>query len=109
MVTEIIVVTTLWKLVAKRTEGQFWGHFLFLSFFIFGCVGSFLLRTGFLQLWRVGATLCCGARASHCSDFSCWGARALGARASVVVARGLSSCRSWALENRLSSCGTWAQ
>ena len=31
-----------------------------------------------------------------------------GARASVVVARGLSSCGLWALERRLSSCGTWA-
>ena len=31
---------------------------------------------------------------------------ALGARASVVVARGLSSCGSRALERRLSSCGT---
>ena len=54
--------------------------------FIFGCVGSLLLRTGFLQLRRAGATLRCGARASHCSGFSCCGARALGAPASVVVA-----------------------
>ena len=29
-------------------------------------------------------------------------------QASVVVARGLSSCGSWALELRLRSCGTWA-
>ena len=29
-------------------------------------------------------------------------------RASVVVARGLSSCGSWALEHRLSSCGARA-
>ena len=36
------------------------------------------------------------------------GAHALGARASVVVARGPSSCGSWALERRLSSCGTQA-
>ena len=36
-----------------------------------------------------GATLRCGVRASHCSGFSCCGARALSARASVVVARGL--------------------
>ena len=36
------------------------------------------------------------------------GAWALGTRASVVVARGLSSCGSWALERRLSSCGAWA-
>ena len=38
------------------------------------------------------ATLCCAMRASHCGGFSCCGARALGVRASVVVARGLSSC-----------------
>ena len=34
--------------------------------------------------------------------------RALGTRASVVVARGLSSCGSQALERRLSNCGTRA-
>ena len=37
------------------------------------------------------------------------GARALGARASVLVACGLSSCGSRALERRRSSCGAWAQ
>ena len=36
------------------------------------------------------------------------GARALGARASVVVVYGLSSSGSWALERRLSSCGARA-
>ena len=41
--------------------------------------------------------------------FSCCRARALGAQASVVVALGLSSCGSWALECRLSSCGARAQ
>ena len=46
----------------------------------------------------MGATLPCGARASHCGGFSCCGARALDARASVVVACGLSSCVSQALE-----------
>ena len=64
----------------------------------------------------MGAALRCGARASHCGGFSCCGARALGtrvlgARASVVVARGPSSCGSWALERRLSSlssCGAQA-
>ena len=55
-----------------------------------------------------GATLHCSAWASHCRGFSCCGARALGARASVVVARGLSSCGSRALERRLSSCGAQA-
>ena len=38
----------------------------------------------------------------------CFGARALGTRASVVVAHGLSSCGSRALEHRLSSCGSRA-
>ena len=40
----------------------------------------------------MGATLRCGAWASPCGGFSCCGARALGARASVVAACGLSSC-----------------
>ena len=65
-----------------------WG---FLNF-IFGCVGFFLLHTGFLLLRRVGVTLRCSARASHSGGFSRCEARALGARNSVVVARGLSSC-----------------
>ena len=55
-----------------------------------------------------GATLRCGARASHCGGFSCCRAQALGARASVVVARGLSSWDPPALERRLSSCGARA-
>ena len=71
-------------------------------FLIFGCVGSSLLLVGFLYLGRVGATLRCGVRASHCSSFSFCGARALGARASVVAACRLSSCGSRALECRLS-------
>ena len=58
---------------------------------------------GFLQLLRAGATLRGGVWASHCDGFSCCGAQALGARASVVVARGLSICGSWALERKLSS------
>ena len=68
----------------------FYINFLILFIFIFGCVGSSLLRAGFLWLRQVGATLSCGVQASHCSGFSYCGARALGTRASVVVARGLS-------------------
>ena len=78
--------------------------FLFVCFlfylFIFGCVGSSLLRAGFLQLCR---------RASHCSGFSCCAARAPGVQASVVVVHGLSSCGLRALERRLSSCSARAQ
>ena len=56
----------------------------------------------------MGATLGCGARASHCSGFSCCGAWALGTWPSVVVAHGLTSCGLRALECRLSSCGAQA-
>ena len=52
-----------------------------------------------------GSTLCCSVRASHCGGFSYCGAQALGMRASVVVASGLSSCGSRALERWFSSCG----
>ena len=58
--------------------------------FIFGCIGSLLLRAGFSLVAASGGTLGCGARASHCGGFSCCGSRALGAWASVAVARGLS-------------------
>ena len=84
----------------------FFNKFIYL--FIFGRIGSLLPHTGFLYLWRAGATRCCGAQASHCGGFACCGAQALGAQASVVVARGLSSCGSRALERGLSSCGAWA-
>ena len=57
---------------------------------------------------RRGATLHCGARASHCNDFSCCGAQALGAWASVVVARALSICGSRAVERSFRSCGARA-
>ena len=77
--------------------------------FIFGRVWSSLLCAGFLQLQRAGATLRCGVQTSHCGGFSCCRARALGTRASVVAARGLSRCGSQALEHRHSSCGTRAQ
>ena len=57
---------------------RFLPHFLlytsflknFIYLFIFGCVGSSLLRVGLLQLWQAGATSRCGARASHCGGLS---------------------------------------
>ena len=82
------------------------GFFLFLNLFILFLAALGLCGCTWVFLWlrRAGATLHCGA------VFSLWwllllGARALGARASIVVARGLSSCGSRALERRLSSCG----
>ena len=85
-----------------------WLNPLFLKF-IFGCVGSPLLYAGSLQFQRAGATPRYGARASHCGGLSRCGALALGMWASIVVARGLSSCGLRALESRLSSCGARAQ
>ena len=82
--------------------------YLFMYLFIFGCIGSSLPRAGFLQLRRAGATLRCSVQAFHCGGFSCCRARALGMQASVVVACGLSSCGSQALERRLNSCGARA-
>ena len=62
--------------------------FLYIYLFI-GCIGSSLLRVGFLQLRRAGAALRCGARAfplqwllllwstgSRCAGFSSCGTRA---------------------------------
>ena len=45
---------------------------------------------------------------SQFGGFSSCRAWALSVGASVVAARGLSSCGFWALEHRLSSCGAWA-
>ena len=47
----------------------------------------------------------CSAQASHCSGFSCCGAQALRARASVVAGSRLRSCGLRALEHRLRSPG----
>ena len=79
---------------------------------------SFVFLNLFIYLFLATLGLCCCTRAL----FSCseWGllfvvvrglhivVASLGTRASVVVARGLSSCGSRALEHRLSSCGTQA-
>ena len=78
----------------------------------------------FIYLFLVALSLrCCAPAFSSCSErgllfiavrglliavASCCGAQALGTWASVVVARGLNSCGSRALEHRLSSCDTWA-
>ena len=67
---------------------------------------NFWLRWVFIAAH--GLSLAAGEGASHCGGFSCCGARALGAWASVVASRGLSSGGSRALERRLSSCGARA-
>ena len=77
------------------TTSTTWG---FKILFIFGCAGSSLLR-------RLPSG--CGVWASHVtslvSEFRLWGVGA-----SVVIALGLSSSSSRALEHRLNGCGARA-
>ena len=69
--------------------------------FIFGCAGTSLLHVGFSR---------CGEQRllfhpTRSVGFSGGRVQFLGAQASVIVARGLGSCSSQALEHMLSSCG----
>ena len=75
-----------------QQDFSFFFFFINLFYFIFGCIGSSLLRGLSLVAASGGATPRCGAWASHCGGFSCCGAQALGARSLVVAARRLSSC-----------------
>ena len=92
----------LLKWVIKRLDlHQFFKDLLiyFLKdLFIFDCAGSSLLPAGFLLSAGRGATLGWGARASHCSGFSSWGAQALGLD--------LSSCSARTQRSRFK--GSWA-
>ena len=91
-----------------------WCLFVFFYKFIYLFVFYFWLRWVFIA--ARGLSLVAESRGYSllwCAGFSLWwllllGARALGTRASVVVAHGLSSCGSRALEHRLSSCGARA-
>ena len=81
----VILLVSAYKCAGKDNCSCF--IYLFLKYlFIFGCIGSSLLHTGFLQLQRAGSILSGGARASHCRSFSC--------------------CGVWPLECRLSICGS---
>ena len=92
---------------------------LYLSFTFFFKINLFILLSAVLGLCccaralsscsKRGSTPHCSVQASQCSGFSCCGALALGARASAIGARALSSCGSWGLEHRLSGCGARAQ
>ena len=78
-------------LINELTSESFFLSFFIYKFiyFIFGCVGSSLLHMGFSLVAVSEGYFSLGARASHCGGFSCCGAWALAARASVVVARRL--------------------
>ena len=80
-----------------------WGNILFIYLLTyFWLLWVFVVARG-LSLVAVSG----GYSSLRCEGFSlpwfsCCRARTLGTWASVVVARGLSSCGSWALERRLS-------
>ena len=59
----------------------------FYLFIVFGCAGSSLPRGLFSRWGERGRLSGCGTQASHCSSFSCCGARALGCVGSVVAQR----------------------
>ena len=69
---------------------NFFNKFIYL-FIYFWQRWVFVAARG-LQLRQAGATLRCGAQASYCGGFFCYGAQALGTWASVAVARRFSSC-----------------
>ena len=77
----------------------------FIYLFIFGCAGSLLLDGLFSSYIEWGLFSSCGARDSHCGDFSL-GTCALGPVGLNSSAHGLSSCDSQPLEHRLGSCST---
>ena len=63
--------------------------FIYLFIYFWLCWVFVAARRLSLVVVSGGATLRCGAWASHCGGFSCCGAQAVGAQASVVVAHGL--------------------
>ena len=91
--------------VPPATQGvlfylDFFKKINFIYLFIYGCAWSSLMLRLFSRCGKQGLLSSCGTWGSHCSDFSCSGARALGHM-------GFSS-GSRALEHRLSSCGAQA-
>ena len=86
----------------------FYNLFILFIYLVWAVLGLRCCTQAFSSCGERGATLRCGAWAPHCSGFSCCRPWALGMQASVVAARGLSSCGSRALERRLSSCGARA-
>ena len=87
---ETVLYQFVHNLVSKDTNSFCAKQSFFkkINLFILGCVGFSLLHVGFLWLRRARATLHCSVWASPCGGFSCCGAQALGAWASVVVVHG---------------------
>ena len=80
-----------------------------ICLFIFGCAGSLLLGGLFSSCGEWGLLCSCSVQALAVEAFLVAERGLQGTWASVVLACGLSSCSSQALEHQLSSCGIWAQ
>ena len=110
------VITILSRIESQRYSGTCFFCALFFSFFLiylFLCIYFWLY---WVFVAARGLSLVAASRGYsllRCSGFSLWWLlllQSMGSRHAgfSVVARGLSSCGSWALERRLSSCGTRA-
>ena len=105
MIIRNITMATFRNMIEIIPSLFFFKFIIYLFYFWLHWV--FVAACGLPLVAASGATLCCGAWA-YCGGFSSCRAQVVGVRASVAVARGLSSCGSQVLECRLSSCGTWA-
>ena len=83
--------------------------FKIILFIYFCCAGSLLLHGLFSSCSEEGLLFIAVCRLLIAVASPVAEHRLQGTWASVVVACGLSSCGSWALEHRLSSCGARAQ
>ena len=90
--------SVLWQVSGLHSFLLLLFFFQFLVIYLYLAVLGLSYSTGFLSS--------CGVRTSHSGGFSCCETWALGPRASVFAAPGLSSCGSQAPEYRLCICGT---
>ena len=110
---QVFLWTWVFSSLGYKPKSRIAGHMITLCLtFFFKLINLFLLRWVFLAACRLSLVAVSGGysslQASHCGGFSCCRAWALGTWASVVVAHGLNSCGSQALERRLSNRGTRA-
>ena len=100
--------TCKWACAHKHTQCTF--KIIFIYFYFRLCWVFVAVHGAFSRCSEQGLLFTASMRISHCSGFSCCGAQALGAQASVVEACGLSSCVSWALEHAGCEAGiSWTQ
>ena len=83
-------------------------NILFIFIYFWLCWSSFLHRL-FSSCGEQELLSSCGVQASYCGDFFCCRTQLQGAWVSIVVAHGLNSCSSQALEHKLNSWDSWTQ